>query len=256
MRDQISVERTAIVTGAASKRGIGAATAGRLCAAGWCVVLADRDLAGASVAAQDISEASSARTLAVACDVTKETSLRQVARAIAKAKLPAVGALVNVAGIPEPAAFDELTLEKWNRVLAVNLTGTFLACKVFAPAMIERRTGRIVNLSSITAFTGGGIFSKSAYAAAKAGVIGFTRGLARELAPYSITVNAVAPGVVDTDIRSGTTPEIEQALANAVPLSRQATPDEIGALIAWLCSDDAGYITGTIQHVNGGSYFG
>lgn len=257
MNNAQGAQRTAVVTGAASKRGIGVATARRLASAGWAVALLDRDLAGARAAAADLSSVFGVPALALQCDVTDPSSVQQAAnQVIGGGELPAVAALANIAGVPEPATFTELTLEKWNRVLSVNLTGTFLMCKALVPPMMENRHGRVVNMSSITALTGGGIFSKSAYAAAKAGIIGFTRGLARDLAPYSITVNAVAPGVVDTDIRANTTDEIERSLSAAVPLGRQATADEIAALFAWLCSDDAGYITGTTQHINGGSYFG
>ncbi|MCK9515058.1 MAG: SDR family NAD(P)-dependent oxidoreductase [Ottowia sp.] len=250
-------KRTAVVTGAASPRGIGVAAARQFAAAGWAVVLVDRDLQGANAAAADINRTAGVQALAVPCDVTNEASVQQAAQRVRQeADLPTVGALANIAGVPEPATFSELSLEKWNRVLAVNLTGTFLMCKAFVPQMMAQRYGRIVNMSSITAFTGGGIFSKSAYAAAKAGIVGFTRGLARDLAPYAITANAVAPGVVDTDIRMGTTDEIEHSLSGAVPLGRQASAAEIAALFVWLCSENAGYITGTTQHINGGSYFG
>lgn len=251
------VKRTAVVTGAASPRGIGVAAARRFARAGWAVALLDRDLKGAQAAAAEIAREFQVPARAVQCDVTTEASMQQAAQQVRDdASLPTVGALANIAGVPEPATFDELTLEKWNRVMSVNLTGTFLACKAFVPQMIAGQYGRIVNMSSITALTGGGIFSKSAYAAAKAGILGFTRGLARDLAPHGITANAVAPGVVDTDIRANTTDEIEQSLSRAVPLGRQATADEIAALFVWLSSDDAAYITGTTQHINGGSYFG
>jgi 2-hydroxycyclohexanecarboxyl-CoA dehydrogenase len=257
MNFQTSVgQRTAVVTGAASARGIGVATARRFAAEGWAVAVLDRDLDGASRAAKQITEDYAVPTLAVSCDVASPESVEDAARAVSsEPSLPAVGALANIAGIPAPATLEALTIEDWNRVLAVNLTGTFLTCKAFAPAMIEGGYGRIVNMSSVTALTGGGIFSKSAYAAAKAGVIGLTRGLARELAAHAITVNAVAPGVVDTDIRTGTTNEVEQALSDSVPLKRQASADEIAALFVWLASADAGYITGTTQSINGGVYF-
>ena len=145
-------------------------------------------------------------------------------------------------------------IEEWNRVIAVNLTGDFLVAQAFVPQMIENGYGRVVNMSSVTAQHGGGVFSKTGYAAAKAGVIGLTKGMARELAQYGITVNAVAPGVVDTDIRVGSSDENEKALSAAVPLGRQCRPEEIAALYVWLSSEDAGYITGTTQSINGGTY--
>jgi 2-hydroxycyclohexanecarboxyl-CoA dehydrogenase len=257
MNYQTSVgQRTAVITGAGSPRGIGVATARRFAMEGWAVALLDRDAAGADVAAKQIAADHGVPTVAVACDVTSEESVGRAADSVvADASLPAVGALANIAGIPAPSDFVSLTLEEWNRVIGVNLTGSFLTAKAFVPAMVEGGYGRVVNMSSVTALTGGGIFSKTAYAAAKAGVIGFTRGLALELAAHGITVNAVAPGVVDTDIRTGTTDEVEQALSASVPLKRQATPDEIAALFVWLSSADAAYITGTTQSINGGVHF-
>ena len=143
---------------------------------------------------------------------------------------------------------------EWNRVIGVNLTGSFLICRAFVPLLIEGGYGRIVNMSSVTAQHGGGVFSKTAYAAAKAGVIGLTKGLARELATHGITSNCIAPGAVDTDIRVGSTDENEAALSAAIPLKRQAKREEIAALYVWLSSEDAAYITGTTQSINGGSY--
>ena len=127
--------------------------------------------------------------------------------------------------------------------------------QAFLPQMIEGGYGRIVNMSSVTAQHGGGVFSKTAYAAAKAGVLGLTRGIAREFASYGITCNAVAPGVVDTDIRAGATDdETERRLAEAVPLKRQGQPWEIAALVVWLSSEDSAYITGITHSINGGTY--
>ena len=128
-------------------------------------------------------------------------------------------------------------------------------CQAYLPQMIEHGYGRIVNMSSVSAQQGGGVFSKTPYSAAKAGIIGLTRSLAREMAPHRITVNAASPGVVDTDIRSGATdPENEARLAAAVPIGRQGTPEDIAALFVWLSSEDASYITGTTQNINGGAY--
>ena len=247
-------QRTAVITGAGSPRGIGLATARRFAREGWAVALLDLDDAAVALSVKTIQAEYDVPVFGVSCDVTSPESLQQAAAAIAAAHLPAVGALANVAGIPSPSSFEDLTLEEWNKVIAVNLTGCFLTSKAFVPAMVDGGYGRIVNMSSVTAQHGGGVFSKTAYAAAKAGVIGFTKGLARELAVHGITVNAIAPGVVDTDIRVGSDAENEAKLSQAVPLGRQASPDEIAALYVWLSSADAGYITGTTQSINGGAY--
>ena len=254
MSTDLSTQRTAVITGAGSPRGIGLAAARRYAAAGWAVALLDLNEDSVKANAEAVAEEFGVPALGFAANVTDQDGVQAVADAIAASELPVVGALANIAGIPSPASFDELTLDEWNRTISVNLTGSFSTAKAFAPQMIAGGYGRIVNMSSVTAQHGGGVFSKTAYAAAKAGVIGLTRGLARELAEHGITANAVAPGVVDTDIRTGTTAEIESKLAADVPLGRQGTPDEIGALFVWLSSPDAGYITGTTQSINGGTY--
>ena len=214
----------------------------------------DIDEAALKVAAEKVKSEFGQPVLAMHCNIGDKTSVDAAAQAVKEANMPPVGAIANVAGIASPASFLELSLEEWNRVYAINCTGSFLVCQAFIPQMIAGGYGRIINMSSVTAQHGGGVFSKTSYAAAKAGVIGLTRGLAREFAQYGITANAVCPGVVDTDIRVGSTPENEAKLAEAVPMKRQCKPEEIAALYVWLSSEDAGYITGTTQNINGGAY--
>jgi 2-hydroxycyclohexanecarboxyl-CoA dehydrogenase len=189
-----------------------------------------------------------------ALDVTDSAAVNAVAAEIAASDLPPVGALANIAGIPSPVPFLEVTDELWDKIIAVNLTGSFFTCRAFLPAMLEGGYGRIVNMSSVSAQQGGGVFSKTPYSAAKAGVLGLTRSLAREMAPEGITVNAVSPGAADTNIRGNTTAESEAALSASIPMGRQASADEIAALVVWLSGEDAGYITGTTQAINGGAY--
>ena len=247
--------RTAVVTGASSLKGIGFHTAARFAQEGWAVAMIDLNEVGLEQAASAVRvQVPGAHIATFPLDVTDPQGVTKVAAAVAASDLPPVGALCNIAGIPSPAAFLELTLPEWERVLAVNLTGPFLLSQAFVPQMIEGGYGRVVNMSSVTAQHGGGVFSKTSYAAAKAGVLGLTRGMARELAEHGITVNAVAPGVVDTDIRVGSDEETERALAAAVPLRRQARPDEIASLFVWLSCEDSAYITGTTQSINGGTY--
>ncbi|MCB1253146.1 MAG: SDR family oxidoreductase [Austwickia sp.] len=246
-------QRTAVVTGCASAHGIGLATARRYAQEGWALAMIDRDEAVVGNA-EALAAEYGVPTIGRAVDVCDRAAVFAFAADVAAADLPAVGAIANIAGVASPAAFLDLTPAEWQRVLDVNLTGSFYVCQAFIPQLIEGGYGRIVNMSSVTAQHGGGVFSKTAYAAAKAGVIGLTRGLAREFAAHGITANAVCPGAVDTDIRVGSTADQEAALAASVPLRRVATRDEIAALYVFLSSGDAGYITGTTQSINGGSY--
>lgn len=247
--------RTAVITGAGSPRGLGRATARRYAREGWDVVVADLDGDAAEETAAAITRDVGAGTLAHQVDVTSADSVEALHAAVHAAELPPVGAVATIAGIADPTSFLEVTPELWERIFAVNSTGTFLTVRAFVPDMIEAGFGRVVTMSSVSAQQGGGVFSKTPYSAAKAAVLGFTRSLARELAPYGITCNSVSPGAADTDIRAGATDETrEAALSASIPLGRQATPDDIAALFVFLSSQDAAYITGTTQNINGGAY--
>ncbi|WP_043496737.1 SDR family NAD(P)-dependent oxidoreductase [Georgenia sp. SUBG003] len=255
MELSLATQRTAVVTGAGSARGIGRATARRYAREGWAVVVADLDGAAAQDAARSIHAEYQVPVLAQQVDVASVESVDALHAAVGAADLPPVGAVAAIAGIPSPVPILEVTPELWDRVFAVNSTGTFLAVKAFLPDMIAGGYGRVVTMSSVSAQQGGGVFSKTPYSAAKAAILGFTRSLAREMAPYGITCNAISPGAADTDIRAGATDdEREAALSASIPLGRQATPDDIAALIVFLSSEDAGYITGTTQNINGGAY--
>ncbi len=249
------IQRTVVISGAGSPRGIGRAVAQRMARQGWAVAVADIDQAAARQTAELLSE-SGVPALGLGCDVTDEASVLALRDAIAAdPALPAVGAVFPIAGVTAPMDFVDSTLADWNRVIAVNSTGSYLLIKAFVEQMIANRFGRIVTMSSVTAQHGGGVFSKTLYAAAKAANLGLMRGLARELAGYNITANAVAPGAVDTDIRAGaTTPEREAALSASVPLGRQASADDIAAAFAYFAGDDGAYLTGVTLNINGGSY--
>lgn len=247
--------RTVVVTGAASPRGIGRATALRYAQEGWAVAILDLNEAGAQQAAADIAEATGQPTAGYGVNVADRASVFAAAEAINNNEnLPPVGALAAIAGIASPVPFLDVDEDLWHRVIDVNLTGTFFCAQAFLPAMIDNGYGRIVTMSSVSAQQGGGVFSKTPYSAAKAGILGLTRSLAREVAEHGITVNSVAPGAVATDIRVGTTAEDEERLTNAIPMKRQATVDDIASLFLWLSSPDSSYITGTTQSINGGSY--
>lgn len=249
------VDRTAVITGAGSPRGIGAALAQRLASDGWSLALFDRD--GAELAArQSALGASGARVVTAQVDVTDPAQVDAGAAAV-EAALPPVLALVNVAGISDSTKFLDTDLVRWNRVLGVNATGTFTVMRRFAPGMVERGVGRIVNLSSTAAQTGGGTYSATAYAASKAAIEGLTHGAALELAPTGVTVNVVSPAVIDTDIMGGRiTDERKPRFVAGLPVGRLGTAAEVAALIEFLIGPDAGYITGAHYNINGGARIG
>ncbi len=184
-------DKTAVVTGAGSKRGIGRATAHTLAAAGWNIAILDLDAGSAKDAAQEIAEQRGVQGVGIGCDVTDEASVESALAAL-NGSAPPVGALVNNAGITSPTPFLEVTGQEWDRLFAVNVRGAFNVTRRIAPGMAERGFGRIVFLSSVSAERGGGVFGGVAYSAAKAAELGFTRALARELGPRGVTVNAVA----------------------------------------------------------------
>ncbi len=245
-------ERTAVVTGAGSPRGIGRATAHRLGREGWAVAVLDLDGKGAAAVAEEVAQQHHVRTVGLAVDVVDEASV-DVGIAAVEARLPPVVALLNVAGVSSPVPFLELTTAEWDRVVGVNLRGTYLVTRRVVPGMVERGLGRIVSVSSISAQRGGGTYSKVPYSAAKAGIIGLTRALARELGPHGITVNCVAPGPVDTDIMGGQlSEERKQEMTAGMPVGRVGTPEEVAAVMVFLCGQDAGWITAATYDVNGG----
>lgn len=254
----MSTTRTAVLTGATSDRGIGMTTAQRYAREGWAVVILDLDGEKSAKVAADIGNQFAVPAFGHALDVTSEESVAAaqtaVAAEVAAGNLPSVGALANIAGITSPVPFLDTTLELWNTVMAVNATGTYLVTKAFLPAMLENGFGRIVNMSSVSAQRGGGVFGKVPYSSAKAAILGFTKALAREIADSGVTVNAITPGAVDTNIRVGATAESEAALAAGIPIGRTATTEEVAAVITFLSSEDASYLTGTTVDINGGSH--
>jgi NAD(P)-dependent dehydrogenase (short-subunit alcohol dehydrogenase family) len=247
-------DKTVVVTGAGSKRGIGRATAHTLAAAGWNVAILDLDEASAKDAAHEVADRNGVQAVGVGCDITDEASVDSALAALDGA-LPPVGAVVNNAGITSPTPFLEVSGEEWDRIFAVNVRGAFNVTRRLAPGMAERGFGRIVFLSSVSAERGGGVFGGVAYSAAKAAELGFTRALARELGPHGITVNAVAPGLIDTDITGGALEgERKQELVAGIPVGRNGNVADVADLITYLCREETGYITGVTYDVNGGSH--
>jgi len=247
-------DKTAIVTGAGSTRGIGRATAHTLAAAGWNVAILDLDEASAKDAANEVADRHGVQAVGVGCDVTDETSVEAGLAALDGAA-PPVGALVNNAGITSPTRFLEVTGEEWDRLFAVNVRGAYNITRRVAPGMAERGFGRIVFLSSVSAIRGGGVFGGVAYSAAKAAQLGFARALARELGPKGITANSVAPGLIGTDITGGALEgERKTQLLAGTPVGRIGNVADVADLITYLCREESGYITGVTYDVNGGSH--
>jgi NAD(P)-dependent dehydrogenase (short-subunit alcohol dehydrogenase family) len=247
-------DKTAIITGAGSKRGIGRATAHALAAAGWNVAILDLDEPSAKEAADEVAERQRVQTVGIGCDVTDEASV-EAGLAALDGSMPPVGALVNNAGITSPTQFLEVTGEEWDRIFAVNVRGSYNITRRVAPVMVERGFGRIVFLSSVSAERGGGVFGAVAYSAAKAAELGFARALARELGPNGVTVNSVAPGFIETDITGGAlTGERRAQLVSQIPVGRGGNVHDVADLITFLCREESGYITGVTYDVNGGSH--
>ena len=186
---------------------------------------------------------------AVQCDVASRASC-ELAFRTAEQALGRVDVLVSNAGIAQQKLFTDITPEEWQHMLDVNLTGAFHLCQLALPGMIRRKAGRILTVSSMWGQTGGSC--EVHYSAAKAGLIGLTKALAKEEGPSGITVNCVAPGVIDTDMMASFTAEDKAALAEETPVGRLGTAEEVAKLLLYLAGEDAGYITGQVFGVNGG----
>jgi 3-oxoacyl-[acyl-carrier protein] reductase len=239
--------RSAIVTGAG--RGIGLAVARRLAGAGALVTVADIDGGGAESAAASIVAAGGAAT-AIRCDVADPDSVEGLMRTVAAAN-SRIDILVNNAGIVGRAApIQEQMLADWDRMLAIDLTGVFLCCRAVIPRMLTHGGGRIVNIASIAGKEGNP--NMVPYSAAKAGVIGLTKALAKEVARRGIAVNAVAPALIETGMVDEITPEQVAYLTERIPMGRLGRPEEVAALVHWLVSDDASFSTGAVFDLSGG----
>lgn len=247
-------ERSAVVTGAASPRGIGRATAMLLAERGWNIGILDVDERGSQRLADEITNRYNVKSYAVAADVGQEDQVRTAIDEL-EAALPPLSGLANIAGVSSPVPYLELTRDEWHRVININLNGVHYVTRRVAESMVRQGYGRIVSVSSTSAQRGGGTYSKTPYSVAKAGVIGLTRALARELGPYGITVNAVAPGPIDTDIMGGPlTPARRAAMIDELLVNRVGVPQDVASSIAFLMSEDAGYISGHTLNVDGGLY--
>jgi 2-hydroxycyclohexanecarboxyl-CoA dehydrogenase len=245
---------TILITGGGSQRGIGRATALRFAALGRPVAVLDIDADAAGDTAREAKEAGSPAVFSAYVDVTDPASVTGAVRAVEQ-NLPPVEVLANIAGISAPTRFADITLEEWERVFAVNVRGTFLVTQAVLPGMLARDAGRIVTMSSVSGQRGGGVFGASHYSASKAAILGLTKTLARELEGTNITVNAVAPSMVDTDITHGAMTDDRKAeLAKTTLVGRIATPGDVAGVIVFLSSPDSSYLTGATIDVNGGSH--
>lgn len=248
-----AANRVAFVTGAA--RGLGAAIAARLAAAGHPVVLADVLEQVEDTAAKLRAAGHEAR--AIRLDVADEAAIQALPGVLGD-WWPRIAILVNNAGISPKVngrkrRVEDIPLEEWNRVFAVNLTGPFLLSKLCIPVMRAQGWGRIVMMTSQAAHVPSTI-TGAYYGASKAGLMGFARNLAAELGPDGITVNSVAPGRIMSDMVAGAAPGMNEAFLARIPLGRLGEPEEVAETVAFLASDAAGYLTGTTIDIGGGSY--
>jgi len=241
--------QVAIVTGGA--QGIGLAIAARLAADGSALVIADLNAEGAERAASSLSEAGPT-ALAIGADITSDQGRARIVSA-ALERHGRIDVLVNNAGILPRVPLMEVTPEVWHRTMQVNLDAAFFCSQAVLPAMRAQGRGRIINISSMSARTGGQA-SPPHYATSKTGLVGMTRALARVVGAWGVTVNAVAPGMIDTEMLAALTPEQRQWWLEQIPLARLGTPEDVAGAVAFLASDDASYITGATLDVNGG-YF-
>ncbi|MBI2490987.1 MAG: 3-oxoacyl-[acyl-carrier-protein] reductase [Candidatus Rokubacteria bacterium] len=241
--------RVAVVTG--GTRGIGAAIATSLAEDGAAVVVSGRDADRLGRVAKEL-EGQGRAVLAVAADAAKREDCDRLVDA-AKERFGRIDILVNNAGITRDGLLVRMKDEDWDRVMEVNLRGAFLMTRAAAKAMVRQKSGgRVINIASTAGAMGNA--GQANYSAAKAGLIGFTKAAARELAHWGILVNAVAPGLIETDMAAAITAGAREALLAQVPLKRIGTAREVAEMVRFLAGDGAAYVTGQVFHVNGGLY--
>jgi len=241
------MKKTVLITGAS--RGIGRATALLFARQGWQVAAGylRSTTEAESLINQIASEGGTAK--AYQADIADPAAVSAMVQAV-EAELGPIDCLVNNAGIAQQKLITDITTEDWARMVATNLSGTFYCCQAVLTGMIRRKTGAIVNLSSIWGLTGASC--EVHYSTVKAGVIGLTKALAKEVGPSGIRVNCVAPGVIETEMNAALSDETRAALAGDTPLLRLGTPDEVAECIYFLASDKASFLTGQILSPNGG----
>lgn len=239
----------AVITGAASKNGLGKATAKLFAEHGATVAILDLDQQAAEEAAQDLGE----QHVGLACNVTDKEACLTAVQQLAD-RWGQIDILVNNAGITQPVRLLEIEPKNYDAVMDVNLRGTLYMSQAVIPHMQKRKSGSIVNISSVSAQRGGGVFGGPHYSAAKAGVLGLTKATARDFAPENIRINAVCPGFIATDITAGKmTEEMNEKVMSGIPMGRAGRAEEVAGCCLFLASDLSGYVTGSEVDVNGGS---
>lgn len=238
------MDRLAIITGAS--RGIGAAVAKKLSADGFCLALVyNKNEAKAKALADSLGE----KAKIYKCDVKSSGEVNATLAKILD-DFGRIDLLVNNAGIAQQKLFTDITDEDWENMISADLSGAFYFSRAVLPDMIKRKSGKIINIASMWGETGGSC--EVHYSAAKAGIIGMTKALAKEVGPSGITVNAVSPGVIKTDMLSSFTEDELDALRQEIPLMRLGSPEDVADAVAFLAGDSADYITGQVLSVNGG----
>ncbi len=244
--------QVAVVTGAS--RGIGRAIASRLASEGADLVLGARGVDGVEAASAALAEEyPDGRFLPVGCDVSSWDSVSELMDRTVE-KFEKIDFLINNAGITRDNLVMRMKKEEWDDVLAANLTGVFNTCRLAARQMLRQRAGRIVNITSVVGLLGNA--GQVNYAASKGGIISLTYSLAREMASRGVLVNAVAPGFIETDMTAAMPEAAREAMSDGIPLARIGKPEEISALVAFLCGPGASYITGEVIRVDGGLAIG
>jgi 3-oxoacyl-[acyl-carrier protein] reductase len=239
--------KTVLITG--GTRGIGRACAVAFAREGARVAICGRNDETARKAAQEIAAESSGEVHGFGCDIADAAAVNAMVKSVNESFGP-IYVLINNAGITRDGLLMRMKSEDWSAVVDTNLTGAFNCCRAVTRDMIKQRTGRIINVSSIIGLRGQG--GQTNYAAAKAGLIGFTKALAQEVASRNITVNVIAPGYIDTDMTAVITDQIRKELLEKIPLKRVGTGDDIAAAARFLASAGASYITGAVLQVDGG----
>lgn len=240
--------RTGIVTGAA--RGIGRACALALAGTGVRVACADLDVAGLEDTAKAIRDGGG-EAYVIRIDISSPESIKEAFAKTAN-EFGRIDILVNNAGITKDGLAMRMKKTDWDAVIGINLTGSFLCAQQVMPGMLKERWGRIINIASVVGQSGNP--GQANYVSSKAGVIGLTKGLAQELGSRTITVNAVAPGFIETAMTAALPEEVRKGMLSRIPLQRMGSPEDIAAAVRFLASDDAAYITGQVLGVNGGMY--